>query len=77
MTYQEWIKKNGFENFEYLHWGKFVWNEALKHGGCARDQKTTQYCAEVLKLLEENEELRSRLFNLEASRDYVQTYSDE
>jgi hypothetical protein len=33
----------------------------LRAGGCARDQGTTQYCAEAAALAEENERLRAAL----------------
>ena len=33
----------------------------LRAGGCARDQGTTQYCAEAAKLAAENERLRAAL----------------
>jgi hypothetical protein len=33
--------------------------ERLRAGGCARDQGTTQYCAEAAKLAAENERLRA------------------
>ena len=33
----------------------------LRAGGCARDQGTTQYCAEAAKLAVENEKLRAAL----------------
>jgi hypothetical protein len=32
--------------------------ERLRAGGCARDQSTTQYCAEAARLVEENEQNR-------------------
>ena len=32
--------------------------ECLRAGGCARDQGTTQYCAEAARLAAENERLR-------------------
>ena len=35
--------------------------ERLRAGGCARDQKTTQYCAEASRLTAENERLRKAL----------------
>lgn len=35
--------------------------ERLRAGGCARDQGTTQYCAEAAKLAAENEKLRAAL----------------
>lgn len=35
--------------------------ERLRAGGCARDQGTTQYCAEAAKLAAENERLRAAL----------------
>jgi hypothetical protein len=35
--------------------------ERLRAGGCARDQSTTQYCAEAAKLAAENERLRAAL----------------
>ena len=35
--------------------------ERLRAGGCARDQGTTQYCAEAAKLAVENERLRAAL----------------
>ncbi len=35
--------------------------EVLRLGGCARDQSTTQYCAEAAALAEENERLRAAL----------------
>lgn len=35
--------------------------ERLRAGGCARDQGTTQYCAEAAKLAAENERLRTAL----------------
>lgn len=38
--------------------------ERLRAGGCARDQGTTQYCAEATKLAAENERLRAALKNI-------------
>ncbi len=35
--------------------------ERLKAGGCARDQRTTQFCAEAVALQRENERLRAEL----------------
>jgi len=35
--------------------------ERLKAGGCARDQSTTQFCAEAVALLAENARLRAAL----------------
>lgn len=35
--------------------------ERLRAGGCARDQTTTQYCAEAARLAAENERLRTAL----------------
>ena len=35
--------------------------ERLRAGGCARDQSTTQYCAEAARLAAENERLRAAL----------------
>lgn len=35
--------------------------ERLRKGGCARDQKTTQYCAEAVTLQREVERLRHEL----------------
>ena len=35
--------------------------ERLRAGGCARDQGTTQYCAEAARLAAENERLRAAL----------------
>lgn len=37
----------------------------LKAGGCARDQRTTQFCGEALKLYEENAKLLNRIGRLE------------
>lgn len=36
-------------------------NERLQAGGCARNQRTTQYCAESAALAKENERLRQSL----------------
>lgn len=41
----------------------------LKAGGCARDQRTTQFCAEAVKLQEENAKLQERISRLEAYGD--------
>lgn len=41
----------------------------LKAGGCARDQRTTQFCGEALKLQEENDRLRRALERLVESPD--------
>lgn len=41
----------------------------LKAGGCARDQRTTQFCGEALKLQEENARLRRALERLVESPD--------
>jgi hypothetical protein len=38
--------------------------ERLKSGGCARDQSTTQFCAEAITLKAENEKLREVLEKL-------------
>jgi hypothetical protein len=35
--------------------------DRLQAGGCARDQSTTQYCAEAARLVKENERLRAAL----------------
>ena len=42
--------------------------ERLRAGGCARDQGTTQYCAEAAAMAAENERLRAAL---ELYRDAV------
>lgn len=39
--------------------------ERLKAGGCARDQRTTQFCGEAIKLQEENAKLQERIARLE------------
>jgi hypothetical protein len=39
--------------------------ERLRAGGCARDQKTTQYCAEAVVLQEKCNELHERCMHLE------------
>ncbi|NBW12826.1 MAG: hypothetical protein EBR82_32860 [Caulobacteraceae bacterium] len=41
----------------------------LKAGGCARDQRTTQFCAEVLKLQEENATFRSAIRQMSEVED--------
>ena len=41
----------------------------LKAGGCARDQRTTQFCAEVLKLEEENATFRSAIRQMSEVED--------
>ena len=38
--------------------------ERLRAGGCARDQGTTQYCAEAARLVDENEKFREALTNI-------------
>lgn len=43
--------------------------DRLKAGGCARDQRTTQFCAEAVKLQEENAKLRRALQRLVEARD--------
>jgi regulator of replication initiation timing len=40
--------------------------ERLRAGGCARDQSTTQYCAEAARLAVENERLRAALEEIKA-----------
>jgi hypothetical protein len=40
--------------------------ERLKAGGCARDQNTTQFCAEAVALQAENARLRAALTNAAA-----------
>lgn len=47
--------------------------ERLRAGGCARDQGTTQYCAEAARLAAENERLRARL-EVDPSHDYDGIY---
>ena len=42
----------------------------LRAGGCARDQGTTQYCAEAAKLAAENERLRAALHDVLGWHDY-------
>ena len=44
--------------------------ERLRAGGCARDQGTTQYCAEAAKLAAENEKLRAALRDCLSWHDY-------
>ena len=46
--------------------------ERLRAGGCARDQSTTQYCAEAARLAAENEKMRAALreaFEIYANMD--------
>jgi hypothetical protein len=38
--------------------------ERLRAGGCARDQTTTQFCAEAVRLQAENARLREALQNI-------------
>jgi cell division protein FtsB len=40
--------------------------ERLRAGGCARNQTTTQYCAEAARLAAENEKLRAEVQKLES-----------
>ena len=42
----------------------------LRAGGCARDQGTTQYCAEAARLAAENERLRAALEDVIVCSDY-------
>jgi hypothetical protein len=42
--------------------------DRLQAGGCARDQGTTQYCAEAARLVEENERLRAALEDIATVR---------
>jgi hypothetical protein len=44
--------------------------ERLRAGGCARDQKTTQYCGEAVALQAEVNRLRARVAELEAHADW-------
>jgi len=44
--------------------------ERLRAGGCARDQSTTQYCAEAARLAEENKKLRAALQTIADMTDY-------
>ena len=41
----------------------------LKAGGCARDQRTTQFCAEAVAVQEENAKLQERVKRLEQAGD--------
>ena len=43
----------------------------LKAGGCARNQRTTQFCAEALALQEENTKLKERVKRLEGALDVL------
>lgn len=43
----------------------------LKAGGCARDQRTTQFCGEAVKLQEENARLQERIARLEAHGSWI------
>lgn len=48
----------------------------LRAGGCARGQRTTQYCAEAVDALSEADRLRARVAALElASRELLDTMS--
>ena len=47
--------------------------ERLRAGGCARDQSTTQYCAEAARLAEENERLRAALKKRDMELDRVRS----
>lgn len=53
----------------------------LRAGGCARDQGTTQYCAEAARLAAENERLRTALrdarVSVEGWADYASDYIKE
>ena len=42
--------------------------ERLRAGGCARDQGTTQYCAEAARMATDNERLRAALGNIRHKR---------
>ena len=46
--------------------------ERLRAGGCARDQSTTQYCAEAARLAQANERLRAALEKIAGCK----TFSD-
>lgn len=41
--------------------------ERLRAGGCARDQTTTQYCAEAARLAAENLQLRAALLDIDTA----------
>jgi len=45
--------------------------DRLRAGGCARDQGTTQYCAEAAKLAAENERLRAALERMLLEFDFM------
>ncbi len=47
--------------------------DRLRAGGCARDQSTTQYCAEAARLAEENERLRAALKKRDMELDRVRS----
>jgi chromosome segregation ATPase len=73
MNFDEWLDINNFKDYEYLDWGRFVWDSAIQKGGCARDQKTTQYCAQVVDCKNQMEILEleiQRLTNQVEDRDY-------
>ena len=73
--HQEWFDKN--QNMMFLE-SRIVMQELLaicrqdraevnrlRAGGCARDQKTTQYCAEAVVLQEKCNKLHERCMHLE------------
>lgn len=51
-------------NFEQARLDAIAEIERLRAGGCARDQNTTQFCAEAARLAKENAELREAVGRL-------------
>ena len=47
--------------------------ERLRAGGCARDQRATQYCAEATELARELERIKVALANALSERDRLRT----
>lgn len=45
----------------------------LRAGGCARDQRTTQFCAEAVALQRENERLRAQVAKLREALAWIET----
>lgn len=84
--HQEWFDKN--QNMMFLE-SRIVMQELLaicrqdrtevnrlRAGGCARDQKTTQYCAEAVTLEAKLKDMHNRFVRLENDYDSLRVWCE-
>lgn len=75
--------EDGEHKPEEMHDLKFLLFEAaneidrLRNGGCARDQKTTQYCGEAVALEAKLKDMHTRFLRLENDYDILRVWCED